>query len=49
MFDPARRERSIRLEEDWSFVIGASGIPADKSGDARESYNRLPLAVKAIL
>ncbi|HEY2796893.1 MAG TPA: galactokinase family protein [Thermoanaerobaculia bacterium] len=49
LFDPARRERTIPLEEDWSFVIGASGIPADKSGDAREKYNRLPLAVAAIL
>ncbi|HEY1250453.1 MAG TPA: galactokinase family protein [Thermoanaerobaculia bacterium] len=49
VFDPARRERTIPLEEEWSFVIGASGIPADKSGDAREKYNRLPLAVKAIL
>jgi galactokinase len=49
VFDPARRERTIPLEEDWSFVIGASGIPADKSGDAREKYNRLPLAMAAIL
>ncbi len=49
VFDPARRERAIPLEEGWSFVIGASGIPADKSGDAREKYNRLPLAVAAIL
>jgi galactokinase len=49
VFDPARRERTIPLEEEWSFVIGASGIPADKSGDAREKYNRLPLAAAAIL
>ena len=49
MFDPARRERAIRLEDDWSFVIGASGIPADKTGDARERFNQLPLAVAAIL
>lgn len=48
-FRPARHERSIRLDPDWSFVIGASGIPADKSGDARESFNRLPLAAAAIL
>jgi galactokinase len=49
VFDPARRERAVPLEGDWSFVIGASGIPADKSGDAREKYNRLPLAMSAIL
>lgn len=48
-FDPVRRERAIRLEEDWSFVIGASGIPADKSGEARDRFNRLPLAAAAIL
>jgi galactokinase len=48
-FRPARHERSIELPPDWSFVIGASGIPADKSGDAREKFNRLPLAAAAIL
>jgi len=49
VFDPARRERAIRLEDEWSFVIGASGIPADKTGDARERFNQLPLAAAAIL
>jgi galactokinase len=49
LFDPARRERTIRLEDDWSFVIGASGIPADKTGNARERFNSLPLAAAAIL
>ena len=48
-FDPVRRERAIRLEDDWSFVVGSSGTPADKSGDARERFNRLPLAAAAIL
>jgi len=49
VFDPARREREIGLEEDWSFVIGSSGVPADKSGEARERFNRLPLSAAAIL
>ncbi len=48
-FEPVHRERAIRLEDDWSFVIGASGIPADKSGEARDRFNRLPLAAAAIL
>lgn len=49
VFDPPRRERTIVLEADWSFVIGASGIPADKSGEARERFNRLPRSAAAIL
>jgi galactokinase len=49
VFRPARHERSIPLSPGWSFVIGASGIPADKSGEARERFNRLPLAAAAIL
>ena len=48
-FCPVRRERSIPLAQDWSFVVGSSGIPADKTGDAREQYNRLSLAAAAIL
>ncbi|MEP6993106.1 MAG: galactokinase family protein [Acidobacteriota bacterium] len=48
-FDPLRRERALALEKDWSFVIAASGIPADKTGDARERFNRLPRAAAAIL
>jgi len=37
------------LESDWSFVVGSSGVAADKTGAARQSYNRLSLAVSAIL
>lgn len=48
-FAPARREREIALPDDWSFVIGASGIPADKTGDARDRFNELALAPAAIL
>lgn len=48
LFCPTRRERAIPLDKDWIFVVASSGIPADKSGDARERFNRLPLAAAAI-
>ena len=48
-FGPVRRERSMPLEEDWSFVVASSGVVADKTGTARESYNRLSLAAAEIL
>lgn len=48
-FCPVRHERSMPLESDWSFVVASSGVAADKTGAARESYNRLSLAVAAIL
>lgn len=48
-FCPVRHERSMPLESDWSFVVASSGVAADKTGDARERYNRLSLAVTAIL
>ncbi len=48
-FCPVRHERSMPLESDWSFVVASSGVASDKTGDARESYNRLSLAVTAIL
>ena len=48
-FCPVRRERAIPLEQDWSFVVGSSGVPADKTGAARQVYNRLSLAAAAIL
>ena len=48
-FCPVRHERSMPLESDWSFVVASSGVASDKTGDARERYNRLSLAVSAIL
>jgi galactokinase len=48
-FCPVRLERSMRLDEDWTFVVASSGIASDKTGDARESYNRLSLAASAVL
>jgi galactokinase len=48
-FCPVRHERSIPFESGWSFVIASSGVASDKTGAARDSYNRLCLAVAAIL
>jgi galactokinase len=48
-FCPVRHERSMPLGSDWSFVVASSGVASDKTGDARERYNRLSLAASAIL
>ena len=48
-FGPPRRERSMPLDPDWSFVVASSGVPADKTGAARESFNRLSRAAAEIL
>jgi galactokinase len=48
-FCPVRHERSMPLEADWSFVVASSGVASDKTGGARESFNRLSLAVTAIV
>ncbi len=47
-FCPVRFERDVVLPPGWMFVIGASGVAAEKAGGARESYNRLSLAAAAI-
>jgi galactokinase len=47
-FRPVRFEREVALPPGWMFVVGASGVAAEKAGGARESYNRLSLAAAAI-
>lgn len=37
---PVRRERTIKVPVDYSFVIGVCGVVAEKTGAARELYNR---------
>ena len=46
---PIRPEREIRAPEDHALVIGVSGVRADKTGNARESYNRASLAARKIV
>jgi galactokinase len=42
-FCPVNHERSITLPGDYAFVIGVSGVSADKTGDALAKYNRVSL------
>jgi galactokinase len=46
---PVRFEKEIRLPEEVAFVIGVSGVRADKTGDARDAYNRASGAARRIL
>ena len=48
-FCPVRFERVVPLPKDCAFVIGVSGVVADKTGSAKASYNRASLGVRAIL
>ncbi len=48
-FLPVLREKEVAVPRDWVFVVGASGVTAEKAGNARELYNRLSLATTAIL
>ncbi|HTR01938.1 MAG TPA: galactokinase family protein [Thermoanaerobaculia bacterium] len=48
-FCPVRHERSLPLESDWSFIVASSGVAADKTGSAKDRYNRLSLAAAAIV
>ncbi|HKW89210.1 MAG TPA: galactokinase family protein [Candidatus Acidoferrales bacterium] len=46
---PIRLEREVALPENYTFVIGVSGVKADKTGNARESYNHISIATRTIL
>lgn len=46
---PVRFEREIRVPNELTFVIGVSGVKADKTGDARDAYNRASGAARRIL
>ena len=48
-FCPVRHERSIALPAGVCLVVGVSGVVAEKTGAARERYNRVSLAARAIL
>lgn len=48
-FCPARLEREICFPDGWSLVVAVSGVKADKTGDALESYNRASRAVQTVL
>jgi galactokinase len=48
-FCPVGLERRIALPQDWTFVVGSSGVRASKTGDAQALYNRVSLAAQAVL
>jgi galactokinase len=48
-FCPVRTEGSAPLPPSWTFVLAVSGVAADKTGNARERYNRASLAAQAVL
>ena len=48
-FCPVRHEGAVPLPDGWTLVVASSGVASDKTGDARERYNRLSLAAAAIL
>jgi galactokinase len=48
-FCPVRHERSITLPGDYVFVVGVSGVSADKTGDALDKYNRVSLVAAEVL
>lgn len=48
-FCPTRLEREVPFPEDHSFVIAVSGVLAEKSGRARDLYNRASLSTREIV
>jgi len=48
-FCPVRFERSVKLPNACVFVIGVSGVVADKTGTAKDRYNLASLGVRSIL
>ncbi|MGP9538264.1 galactokinase family protein [Brachybacterium sp. AOP43-C2-M15] len=48
-FCPVRHERTIGLGPELSLVVAVSGVEAEKTGAAREDYNRVSLAVTETL
>ena len=48
-FRPTRHERSIELAPEWIFAVAVSGVRAQKTGNAREDYNRASERVTAIV
>jgi galactokinase len=47
-FRPVRHEGDFSLPDDLGFVVAASGVAAEKTGAAKEKYNRLSLMSQEI-
>lgn len=48
-WSPLRREASVALPETYCFAIASSGVAAEKTAGAKDSYNRASLAVRHLL
>lgn len=48
-FLPVRLEREVALPDGYSFAIAVSGVRAEKTGAARERYNRASRAMSVIV
>jgi galactokinase len=48
-FCPVHFERAVTFPADYQLVIATSGVRAEKTGAARDSYNHASLAMRAIL
>lgn len=48
-FDPMRLCAEVPFPSQWSFVVGVSGVLAEKTGAALEDYNRGPRTLREIL
>ena len=48
-FCPVRFEADLYLPEDYVFVIASSGIVAEKTGAAKDKYNRLSMLSREII
>ncbi len=48
-FCPTRLERRAAMPDAWRFVIASSGVKADKTGAARDLYNRASRLAAAVL
>jgi len=48
-FVPTRRLATIACPASWTFVVGTSGVHADKAGAVRDRYNRATFAAAALL
>lgn len=48
-FSPVRRRALVPVPEGYAFVVAVSGVLAEKTGAARDAYNRVSLAVREIV
>lgn len=46
---PTRFERKVAVPQGWVFALGVSGVVAEKTGAARDLYNRASFSVRALV